>query len=149
MSKEIIEKLDAIEAANVAKIEEVTAQAQASVDAVKAEFTEMVSALEAKVASVQAPEIIRAPAKSVRQDVNRAVKEQIASYYKGGRMVEKELKMFEDESQYDAYMTEASALTGGGNNQGGRTAYDPVFVALRLANPMRGISRTEIGRAHV
>lgn len=142
MSKEIIEKLDAIEAANVAKIEEVTAQAQASVEAVKAEFQEIVSALEAKVASVQAPAIIRAPAKTVRTDVNRAVKEQIAAYYKGGRMVEKELKMFEDESQYSAYMAEASALTGGGNNQGGRTAYDPVFVALRLANPMRGISRT-------
>lgn len=142
MSKEIIEKLDAIEAANTAKIEEVTAQAQASVEAVKAEFQEIVSALEAKVASVQAPAIIRAPAKTVRTDVNRAVKEQIAAYYKGGRNVEKELKMFEDESQYSAYMAEASALTAGGNNQGGRTGYDPVFVALRLANPMRGISRT-------
>jgi predicted phage gp36 major capsid-like protein len=142
MSKEIIEKLDAIEAANTAKIEEVTSQAQASVEAVKAEFQEIVSALEAKVASVQAPAIIRAPAKTVRTDVNRSVKEQIASYYKGGRNVEKELKMFEDESQYSAYMNEASALTAGGNNQGGRTGYDPVFVALRLANPMRGISRT-------
>jgi HK97 family phage major capsid protein len=142
MSKEIIEKLDAIEAANTAKIEEVTSQAQASVEAVKAEFQEIVSALEAKVASVQAPAIIRAPAKTVRTDVNRAVKEQIAAYYKGGRNVEKELKMFEDESQYSAYMAEASNLTAGGNNQGGRTGYDPVFVALRLANPMRGISRT-------
>lgn len=142
MSKEIIEKLDAIEAANTAKIEEVTSQAQASVEAVKAEFQEIVSALEAKVASVQAPAIIRAPHKTVRGDVNRSVKEQIAAYYKGGRNVEKELKMFEDEGQYSAYMAEASALTAGGNNQGGRTGYDPVFVALRLANPMRGISRT-------
>jgi predicted phage gp36 major capsid-like protein len=142
MSKEIIEKLDAIEAANTAKIEEVTSQAQASVEAVKAEFQEIVSALEAKVASVQAPAVIRAPHKTVRGDVNRSVKEQIAAYYKGGRNVEKELKMFEDESQYSAYMNEASALTAGGNNQGGRTGYDPVFVALRLANPMRGISRT-------
>ena len=142
MSKEIIEKLDAIEAANTAKIEEVTSQAKASVEAVKAEFQEIVSALEAKVASVQVPAIIRAPHKTVRGDVNRSVKEQIASYYKGGRNVEKELKMFEDESQYGAYMAEASALTAGGNNQGGRTGYDPVFVALRLANPMRGISRT-------
>ena len=142
MSKEIIEKLDAIEAANTAKIEEVTSQAQASVEAVKAEFQEIVSALEAKVASVQAPTIIRAPHKTVRGDVNRAVKEQISAYYKGGRNVEKELKMFADESQYDAYMAEASALTAGGNNQGGRTGYDPVFVALRLQNPMRGISRT-------
>lgn len=142
MSKEIIEKLDAIEAANVAKIEEVTAQAQASVEAVKSEFQEIVSALEAKVASVQAPAIIRAPAKTVRTDVNRAVREQLTQFYKSNNRVEKELKMFEDESQYGAYMAEASALTAGGNNQGGRTGYDPVFVALRLANPMRGISRT-------
>jgi len=142
MSQVILEKLDAIEAANTAKIEEVTAQAQASVEAVKAEFQEIVSALEAKVASVQAPAIIRAPSKTVRTDVNRSVKEQIAAYYKGGRNVEKELKMFEDEGQYDAYLAEASALTAGGDGKGGRTAYDPVFVALRLANPMRGISRT-------
>ena len=142
MSKEIIEKLDAIEAANTAKIEEVTAQAQASVEAVKAEFQELVSALEAKVASVQAPAIIRAPAKTVRTDVNRAVREQLSQFYKANNRVEKELKMFEDESQYSAYMAEASALTAGGNNQGGRTGYDPVFVALRLQNPMRGISRT-------
>jgi predicted phage gp36 major capsid-like protein len=142
MSKEIIEKLDSIEAANTAKIEEVTAQAQASVEAVKAEFQEIVSALEAKVASVQAPAIIRAPTKTVRTDVNRAVREQLTQFYKSNNRVEKELKMFEDESQYGAYMAEASALTAGGNNQGGRTGYDPVFVALRLANPMRGISRT-------
>jgi predicted phage gp36 major capsid-like protein len=142
MSKEIMEKLDLIEAANTAKIEEVTSQAQASVEAVKAEFQELVSALEAKVASVQAPAIIRAPAKTVRTDVNRAVREQLSQFYKANNRVEKELKMFEDESQYGAYMAEASALTAGGNNQGGRTGYDPVFVALRLANPMRGISRT-------
>lgn len=142
MSKEIIEKLDAIEAANTAKIEEVTSQAQASVEAVKAEFQEIVSALEAKVASVQAPAIIRAPAKTVRTDVNRAVREQLTQFYKANNRVEKELKMFEDESQYGAYMAEASALTAGGNNQGGRTGYDPVFVALRLANPLRGVSRT-------
>lgn len=142
MSKEIIEKLDAIEAANTAKIEEVTSKAQASVEAVKAEFQELVSALEAKVASVQAPSIIRAPAKTVRTDVNRAVREQLAQFHKSNNRVEKELKMFADESQYAAYIAEAAGLTAGGNNQGGRTGYDPTFVALRLANPMRGISRT-------
>ena len=105
-------------------------------------MAEKFSAFEAKLATVQAPAIIRAPAKTVRSDVNRAVKEQIAAYYKNGRNVEKELKMFEDESQYDAYLQEASSLTAGGDGKGGRTAYDPVFVALRLANPMRGISRT-------
>jgi len=50
--------------------------------------------------------------------------------------------MFEDAGQYDAYLKEASALTGGGAGVGGRTAYDPVFHALRLANPMRGVSRS-------
>jgi predicted phage gp36 major capsid-like protein len=141
MSKEIIEKLDAIEAANTAKIDEVTTQAQAAVEAAKAEFAEKVSALEAKVASVQAPAIIQI-AKTVRSDVNRSVKEQLTQFYKANNRVEKELKMFADDSQYDAYLKEASALTAGGDGKGGRTAYDPTFVALRLANPMRGISRT-------
>jgi predicted phage gp36 major capsid-like protein len=141
MSKEIIEKLDAIEATNVAKIEEVTSQTQAAIEAAKAEFDEKVSALEAKVASVQAPAIIKI-AKTVRSDVNRSVKEQLTQFYKANNRVEKELKMFADDSQYDAYLQEASALTAGGDGKGGRTAYDPTFVALRLANPMRGISRT-------
>ena len=144
--EKVLEKVDAIKASNEAKIAEVKAEVQtevtASIEAAKGELTEKVAALEAKVASINMPEFIRAPHKTVRGDVNRSVKEQIASYYKGGRAVEKELKMFEDESQYDAYLKEASALTAGGNNQGGRTGYDPVFVALRLANPMRGLSRT-------
>ena len=141
MSKEIIEKLDAIEASNAAKIDEVTSVATAAVEAVKAEVTEKVAALEAKVAAIQMPEFIRTPAKTVRADVNRNVREQLKSFYANSR-VEKELKIFADESQHDAYMKEASALTAGGNNQGGRTGYDPVFVALRLANPLRGLSRT-------
>ena len=142
MSQAIIEKLDAIEAKQIEAVSAVEAKIPEAIAAVQAEMAEKFSAFEAKLATVQAPAIIRAPAKTVRGDVNRAVKEQIASYYKSGRNVEKELKMFADESQYDAYLQEASALTAGGNNQGGRTGYDPVFVALRLANPMRGISRT-------
>lgn len=141
MSKEIIEKLDAIEASQAEKIQAVEAAIPAAVEAVKAEFSEMVSALEAKVASVQAPAIVRPFAKTVRQDVNRSVREQLSSFYKGNARVEKELKIFADESQYDAYMLEASALTGGGDGKGGRTAYDPTFTALRLINPMRGLSR--------
>ncbi|NBT69065.1 MAG: phage major capsid protein [Betaproteobacteria bacterium] len=142
MSQVILEKLDAIEAKQAEAVQAVEAKIPEAIAAVQAEMAEKFSAFEAKLATVQAPAIIRAPAKTVRDDVNRAVKEQIASYYKGGRNVEKELKMFADESQYDAYLQEASALTAGGNNQGGRTGYDPTFVALRLANPMRGISRT-------
>ena len=140
--KEVIEKLDAIEAQQAEKVEAVKAEAVAAVEAAKAEFAEKVSALEAKVATIQAPEIIRPVAKTVRQDVNRNVREQLASFYKGGRNVEKELQVFADESQHAAYLAEASQLTAGGDGKGGRTAYDPVFVALRLANPLRGLTRT-------
>lgn len=141
MSQIIIEKLDAIEAKQSESIAAVEAKIPAAVEAVKAEFSELVASLEAKVASIQAPAIVK-PAKTVRSDVNRSVKEQLANFYKSNARVEKELQIFADESQAAAYMAEASALTGSGNNQGGRTAYDPVFAALRLANPLRGVSRT-------
>lgn len=141
MSQAIIEKLDAIEAKQSESIAAVEAKIPAAVEAIKNEMQETIAALEAKVASIQAPAIVN-PAKTVRQDVNRSVKEQLSSFYKSNARVEKELQIFADESQRDAYMLEASALTGSGNNQGGRTAYDPVFAALRLANPMRGLSRT-------
>ena len=142
MSQVILEKLDAIEAKQAESIVAVEAKIPAAVEAVKAEFSEMVSALEAKVASINMPEFIRTPAKTVRQDVNRSVKEQLATFYKGNNRLEKELQIFADESQMDAYLKEASALTAGGDGKGGRTGYDPVFAALRLANPMRGLSRT-------
>ena len=142
MSQVILEKLDAIEAKQAESIVAVEAKIPAAVEAVKAEMQEMVSALEAKVASINMPEFIRTPAKTVRQDVNRSVREQLATFYKGNNRLEKELQIFADESQMDAYLKEASALTAGGDGKGGRTAYDPVFAALRLANPMRGLSRT-------
>jgi HK97 family phage major capsid protein len=140
MSEKIIEKLDAIEAANLAKVEEVTASVDAKLAETVASFDEKVAALEAKVASVQAPSTIKTYT-SISQEVNRMVKGQLAEFVKGAGRVEKEIKLFEDAGQYDAYMKEASALTGSGAGVGGRTAYDPVFVALRLANPMRGVSR--------
>jgi predicted phage gp36 major capsid-like protein len=142
MSKEIIEKLDSIEAAQAEKIQAVEAAIPAAVEAVKAEFSEMVAALEAKVASVQAPAIHKEKAKSVRQDVNRHVREQLKEIAGGKSTFEKQLQIFADESQMEAYLSEASALTAGGDGKGGRTAYDPVFRALRLQNPLRGVSRT-------
>jgi predicted phage gp36 major capsid-like protein len=142
MSQVILEKLDAIEAKQAESITAVEAKIPAAVEAVKAEFSEMVSALEAKVASINMPEFIRTPAKTVRQDVNRSVREQLSTFYKGNNRLEKELQIFADEAQMDAYLKEASALTAGGDGKGGRTGYDPVFAALRLANPMRGLSRT-------
>jgi HK97 family phage major capsid protein len=141
MSQAIIEKLDAIEAKQSESIAAVEAKIPAAVEAIKNEMQETIAALEAKVASIQAPAVVN-PAKTITADVNRSVKEQLASFYKSNARVEKELQIFADESQAAAYMAEASALTGSGNNQGGRTAYDPVFAALRLANPMRGVSRT-------
>jgi predicted phage gp36 major capsid-like protein len=140
MLEKITEKLDAIEAAQVAKIEEVKAEAVAAVEEVKASFEEKVAALEAKVSSISAVPVIKTY-KTIAQEVNRSVKEQIRDFYKAGAKVQKELTMFADESQYAAYMKEASALTGGGAGIGGRTAYDPVFAPLRLANPMRGVAR--------
>lgn len=135
MSQVILEKLDAIEAQQSAKIE-------AAVEAVKSEVTDKIAALEAKVAQVQAPAIIRELPKSVRHDVNRAVREQLKSFSSGKSQFEKELVMFQSEDQMQAYLKEASALTAGGDGKGGRTTYDPIFAQLRLANPMRGLSRT-------
>jgi HK97 family phage major capsid protein len=142
MSQVILDKLDAIEAKQAESIVAVEAKIPAAVEAVKAEMSEMVAALEAKVAAIPAAAIHKEKAKSVRQDVNRSVKEQLKAIAEGKNTLEKQLQVFADESQMEAYMKEASALTGGGNNQGGRTGYDPVFAALRLANPMRGVSRT-------
>jgi HK97 family phage major capsid protein len=139
--KEIIEKLDSIEAQQVAKIEEVKAEAFAKAEAVEVSLTEKLNAIEAKLSEVNAPSIIKIE-KTVRGDVNKMVRESLRDYVKSDSKVQKELKVFADESQYEAYMKEASALTGGGAGIGGRTAYDPVFHALRLMNPMRGLSRS-------
>jgi predicted phage gp36 major capsid-like protein len=141
MSEKIIEMLDAIEAKQDAKIEEGKAEAVKKVDEAVASFEEKVAALEAKLSSVQAPATIKTY-KSIGSEVNRMVKEQLKSFVAGEARVQKEIKLFEDAGQYDAYFKEASALTGSGAGVGGRTAYDPVFVPLRLMNPMRGVART-------
>lgn len=132
--QQVIEKLDAIEQANQAKIAE-------AVEAVKAEVAEKIAALEAKVAEVKAPAIISAPAKTIKGEVNKNVKSQLKEFISKPSNLEREIKLFESTDQYDAYLKEASALTGSGAGVGGRTAYDPVFHVLRLANPMRGLSR--------
>ena len=139
--EKVLEKVDAIGVENLSKIEEVKSEVSASVEAAKAEIEEKFNSLEAKVAAINVPEIIRAPAKTIRGDVNRMVTEQLRNFAKGNGRVQTELKMFESVDQYDAYMKEASALTGSGAGIGGRTGYDPVFHRLRLANPMRGVSR--------
>ena len=146
MIEQITEKLDAIEVSNETKIQAVKEEAVAAIEAAKVEFSEKVIALETKISQVQAPEIMRSPAKSVKQDVNRLVTEQLKKMVKKGRL-EKEFVMFEDESQYQAYLKEDGSQIGnpagygGGYNVGGRTAYDPVFHKMRLMNPLRGVSR--------
>lgn len=149
--KQVLEKLDAIQSSTEAKIAEVTTAAEAkvaaaqaasiaAVEAVKDEMKATVDALEAKVATLGAPALVKNE-KSVRSDVNRHVREQLREMAKGQSTFEKQLQIFADESQLEAYLAESSALTAGGDGKGGRTAYDPTFVALRLANPLRGISR--------
>ena len=144
MSEKIMEKLDAIEAQSVAEIakvnEAVATQVAAVEEKLTQEFAEKVAALEAKVADIKAPSIIKLE-KTVTRDVNKRVREALASFVKGNSRHEKELEMFADESEQQAFLQEASALTGSGAGIGGRTAYDPVFVALRLANPLRGVGR--------
>jgi hypothetical protein len=138
--EKILEKVDAIEASNIAKIEEIKNETVAKVEEAKAEFSEKVANLEAKISEINSSAAFIKPAKTVRGDVNKSVREQLAKFIKKGKF-EKELQMFADESQYQAYMNESSALTGSGAGVGGRTAYDPVFHKLRLVNPMRGVSR--------
>lgn len=152
MSEKILEAIDAIEAKQVEAVEAVKtevdaklAEAQKVVDEKFVSHEEKVAALEAKIASIGATPLIKTY-KTISSEVNRSVKEQLKAFYEKGGKLEKELKMFEDVGQYEAYMKESSQIgnpagVGGGANVGGRTAYDPVFVPLRLANPMRGVSR--------
>ena len=134
----VLEKVGAIEETQKAEIQAVKEEVQTQVEAIKGEITEQIVALEAKIGS--APAIIHRP-KSIREEVNRMVKEQIKAFVNNGGKMEKEIKMFESDDQYNAFLKEASALTGSGAGVGGRTAYDPVFHPLRLANPLRGVSR--------
>jgi len=141
MSEQIIAKLDEIEANTVAKIEEGKVETTKLVDEKVASFEEKVASLEAKISQLGATPAIKTY-KTISQEVNRSVKEQLKAFVSGEAKIQKELKMWADESQYDAYLKEASALTGSGAGVGGRTAYDPVFVPLRLINPMRGVARS-------
>lgn len=134
----VLEKVGKIEETQQAEIQAVKEEMKATVESVKGEIAEQIVALEAKVAS--APAIIHRP-KSIREEVNRMVKEQVKGFMANGGKMEKEIKMFESDDQYNAFLKEASALTGSGAGVGGRTAYDPVFHPLRLANPLRGVSR--------
>ena len=142
MLEKVIEKLDAIEASNAAKLQEtaeaVKTQVAEAVQTLKSETEQKIAALEAKIG---APSIIRPIHKTIRGEANRRFRDVLKEYMKGGNQVEREVKIFESVDQFDGYIREASALTGSGYDVGGRTAYDPVFAAKRLANPMMDLSR--------
>ena len=144
MLNEVIAKLDSMESATFERVAAENAalkqHVDAALDAVRNEVADKVAGLEAKVASV-GPALIK-PAKTVRGDVNKRVREALRDFTKRDRVIEQELKLFVDEAEHAAYQAEASALTVSGLDVGGRTAYDPVFAALRQANPMRGLCRT-------
>lgn len=143
--EKILEKVDAIEAKQDAELATVKESIETAVneklEAVKGELVDTISALEAKVASAKFANVVTAPAKTVREDVNKMVKEQLRDFAKSNNGMQKEIKLFESVDQHDAFLKEASGLTGSGAGVGGRTAYDPVFVALRLMNPLRGAGR--------
>lgn len=144
MLEKITAQLDAIESHTAQRVTEETAAVKAHVETqlntLRTEIHEKVGALEAKVASVGATPI--KISKSVRQDVNKRVLESLRQFVKRDRAIEQELKLFVDEAEAAAFMREASALTSDGFNVGGRTGYDPVFAAMRLGNPLRGVCRT-------
>jgi len=100
MSDKIIEKLDAIEQAQVEAVEAVKtdvdaklAEAQKAFEEKAVTFEEKVAALEAKVASIKEATPLIKTYKTVAQEVNRSVKEQLKGFYDSGAKVEKELKM--------------------------------------------------------
>lgn len=97
--------------------------------------------LEAKLALISPPKIIKSY-RSVIIENNARLKSELKGFIKSKGKKSIELKIFQDENHHDAFMREASALTGSAAGIGGRTSYDPVFVALRQANPMRGMSRS-------
>lgn len=142
--EQVIEKLDQIEAEQAVKLDEkveaIKVETKEAVEAAVAAVNEKLEAVEAKLA--QAPAILKVVGeKSIVKDANRHVASQLKEF-SGSNKREFELQMFESEDQHAAFMLEASALTGGGDGKGGMTMYDPVFTALRLENPLRGVART-------
>ena len=104
MLEKILEKVDAIKAEQAdavqavkTSVDEVKASVETTVnekiEALKGEFADTVTALEAKVASAKFANTVISPEKTVRGDVNKRVKEALASFYKGNSRIEKELEL--------------------------------------------------------
>lgn len=139
--EKVLEKVDAIEQSQVSKIEEAKAEIKTEMSALETDLAEKLSVIEAKFAEMQKSAPVIKTYKTISEEVNRHAKEKLREFAKSDMKKPMDFKLFEDAGQYDAYFKEASALTGGGAGVGGRTAYDPVFVPLRLENPLRGVAR--------
>ena len=138
----IIRRLDLLERDTDQKLEAIKQVA------VK-ELAPMEQALETRIARLDAavtPYVNKSVAKvnrysSIKAENDARVKSELRSFLKSSSKVDKTIKLFEDANQYSEFINEASALTGSGAGVGGRAGYDPVFAALRLANPMRTLSK--------
>lgn len=97
--------------------------------------------LEAKIALIAPPKVIKTY-RSVIVENNARLRSDLKAFIKSKGKQAIELKLFEDENHHDAFMREASALTGSAAGIGGRVGYDQTFVSLRQGNPMRAMSRS-------
>ena len=143
INSQVVRRLDLLEHSTSKKLDEIKGIAAAT-------LAPMEQALETRIARLDniASQYVGTgfnkihSFKTIQQETNFQVASTLKSFYKNKAKSSTEVKLFQDESHYNAYMKEASALTGSGAGVGGRTAYDPVFTALRLANPMRGLSKS-------
>lgn len=139
----IVRRLDMLENSNTVKLDEIK-----SIPAQT--LAPMAEALETRIARLDAavtPFVGKGfnkihSFKSLQDETNFQVKSALRAMYKSKGKSSTEIKLFQDDNHYSAFMKEASSLTGSAAGIGGRTAYDPVFTALRLANPLRGVSRS-------
>ena len=143
----VLSKLDQVEASIKKDVqamveEQVATAVKEAVAASEAKVTDQLVAFEGKIAS--APTVITERA-SLREHANKRVKKELREWSKGAGLASQpiNLKLFESEGEYEAYMREASGLVNvGGSGKGGRVIFDPTFFVLRQMNPLRGIART-------
>lgn len=142
INSQVVRRLDLMEHSNQAKLDEIKAIPEKVLAPAKAALETRIQRLDDAVAPFIGKGFNKIHSfKTLQQETNFAAKSSLKAFYKGKSKGVAEIKLFQDESHYDAFMREASSLTASGAGVGGRTAYDPVFTALRLANPMRGVSR--------
>lgn len=110
-------------------------------DDMQSEINRDTDRLEAKIALIAPPKVIKTY-RSVIVENNARLRSDLKAFMNSKGKQAIELKLFEDENHHDAFMREASALTGSAAGIGGRTGYDPTFVSLRQGNPLRAMARS-------